>query len=185
MTDVRLRKRSSSPEPRLVQVYTGSGKGKTTAALGLALRACGHGLSVLMIQFMKKHPRSGELLASGWIPGFSLIRCGTSEFVKKGRIRERDRASARSGFEDAFRAVREGKHDMIILDEIATVVEYGLLNVDDVLTLIRTKPGSIEWVLTGRNAHLDLIAAADLVSEIRDIKHPFDKGIGPRAGIEY
>jgi cob(I)alamin adenosyltransferase len=185
MTDVRPRKLSFPPQRRLIQVYTGSGKGKTTAALGQAIRACGHGFSVLMIQFMKKHPHSGENLASRWIPGFSLVQSGTSEFVKKDRIREKDRKEARSGMETALRAVTEGRVDMIILDEIATAVEYGLVDVDDVLEVIRTNPGSIEWILTGRNAHPDLIAAADLVSEIREVKHPFAMGIGPREGIEY
>jgi cob(I)alamin adenosyltransferase len=169
----------------LVQVYTGTGKGKTTASLGLALRACGHGLKTLMVCFMKGDPNYGEVLLSGQIPHFTLIQSGLPTFVKKGEPSEEDLRLAREGFKLAQKAIQENQFDLVILDEINVAVNYGLLPLEALLNLIQNKPESLELVLTGRYAHPDVVKKADLVSEILEIKHPYQAGFQSREGIEY
>jgi len=168
-----------------VQVYTGDGKGKTTAALGQALRACGHGFRVLMIQFMKGSKNYGELLSSESVPGLEIVQKGLPTFVKKGEPGEEDLRLAAEGLELARKAVREGKHDILILDEINVAVDYGLLQVDDVLEIIGEKPDGMEIILTGRYAPQEFIDAADLVTEMKEIKHHFASGLEMREGIEF
>jgi cob(I)alamin adenosyltransferase len=173
------------PAPRrgLIQIFTGNGKGKTSAALGIAMRAAGHGFKVLIIQFMKGLPNSGEALLAGRIPHITVVQAGRASFVDLRKPSEPDRAAARSGLAAAKSAMNEG-YDVLILDEI--LVACGpLLPPDEVLNLVRSKPDSLELILTGRNAHPDLVAAADLVSEIREIKHPYQNGIPARKGIDY
>lgn len=169
----------------LVQVYTGKGKGKTTAALGLALRACGHGWKVLMICFMKGDTNYGEVLISDKIPSFKLIQSGLSTFVKKGEPSEEDLRLAREGFQMAEKALEEKQYDMVILDEINVAVDYGLIPMKEVLDLMNKKSNDVELILTGRYAHPEIVKNADLVSEILEIKHHYKKGIDAREGIEY
>ncbi len=169
----------------LVQVYTGKGKGKTTAALGLALRACGHGWKVLMICFMKGDSNYGEVKISKKIPNFKLVQSGLPTFVKKGEPSEEDLRLAIEGFQIAKKALKEKKYDMLILDEINVAVDYGLISLNSVLDLIDKKPDNVELVLTGRYAHPEIVKSADLVSEILVIKHYYPKGIDSREGIEY
>lgn len=168
-----------------IQVYTGKGKGKTTAALGLALRACGQGWKVLMISFMKGDPNCGEVKISAKIPNFRLIQTGLSTFVNKKNPSEEDLHLAREGFLIANRAISQEKYDMIILDEINVAVNYGLIPFNEVLDLIDNKPDTIELVLTGRSAPPEIVKRATLVSEILEIKHYYTKGINARKGIEY
>jgi cob(I)alamin adenosyltransferase len=168
-----------------VQVYTGDGKGKTTASLGLALRACGHGLRVLMIQFMKGSTNYGEFIISDKIPGFRLIQSGLPTFVEKDNPSEEDLRLAREGMDLARKAIEGRTCDILILDEINVAVDYGLVGVRDVLDLIDRRPTDMEVILTGRYAPDELLQRADLVTEMKEIKHHFADGLGMREGIEY
>ena len=168
-----------------IQVYTGEGKGKTTAALGQALRACGHGFKVLMIQFMKGSKEYGEVIISEEIPGFTLIQAGLPTFVEKGNPSEEDLKLAREGMAIAARAVREASCDILILDEINVAIDYGLVKVGEVLELIRHKPADMEIILTGRYAPAELTEIADLVTEMKEVKHHYMSGVQAREGIEY
>jgi cob(I)alamin adenosyltransferase len=168
-----------------IQVYTGEGKGKTTASLGQALRACGHGFKVLMIQFMKGSENYGELLSSESVPGLEIIQKGLPTFVKKGEPGEEDLRLASEGLELARQAVREGKYDILILDEINVAVDYGLIDVNDVIEILKAKPECMEIILTGRYAPEEFLKIADLVTEMKEIKHHFAGGIEMREGIEF
>jgi cob(I)alamin adenosyltransferase len=171
--------------PGLVQVYTGDGKGKTTAAVGLGVRAAGHGLRVFLLQFMKGDPNYGELLALKSIPNFDFLQSGLPTFVEKGNPSSEDLRLAAAGLARAEELLAEGNYDVIILDEINCAVDYGLIAADDVLQLIERKPPHVELVLTGRNAPREVLMKADLVSEVLEIRHPFQRGIRAREGIEH
>ena len=168
-----------------VQVYTGDGKGKTTAALGQALRACGHGLKVLMIQFMKGSKNYGEVMISESIPGFTLIQSGLPTFVEKGNPSDEDLRLAREGLEMARQAVKDNSCDMLILDEINVAVDYGLIDVGDVLDLVKSRPARMEVLLTGRYAPEEFIDIADLITEMNEVRHHYAKGLEMREGIEF
>ena len=171
-------------ENGLIQVYTGNGKGKTTAALGLALRAIGHGLKVHMIQFMKGGGPYGEHAAAERLaPWLKVSRTGRSGWVKKGAPAPEDINEAQRALEMA-RQTLIGDYDLVILDEVNGAVDFGLIAVADLLSLIAAKPSNVELVLTGRNAHEKIMEAADLVSEMREVKHYFRKGVNFRVGIE-
>ncbi|EHM10860.1 cob(I)alamin adenosyltransferase [Thermanaerovibrio velox DSM 12556] len=169
----------------MVQVYTGNGKGKTTAALGLAVRAVGHGRRVKMIQFLKGWDFYGEIRGAGFLEGFELVRTGTADYVPKGGARDVDFSEARRGLELAREALSSGAYDLVILDEVNVAMDYGLLNVEEVLEVIGGRHERTEVVLTGRYAPEEVIAAADLVTEMREVKHPYQKGVKAREGIEY
>jgi cob(I)alamin adenosyltransferase len=169
----------------LIQVYTGPGKGKTTAALGLAMRACGHGWRVRMICFMKGDPNYGEVLISKVIPNFELIQSGLPTFVKKGEPSDEDLRLAGEGFKRAQETIQENDVDLLILDEINVAVDYGLLTLEEVIGLIKSKPAGMEIVLTGRYAHREIAKTADLVTEMLEIKHPYQEGFQSREGIDY
>ena len=169
----------------LIHVYTGPGKGKTTAALGLAMRACGHDWRVLMICFMKGDPNYGEVKISSALSNFELIQSGLPTFVKKGDPSEEDLRLAREGFQRAKDAVADKTLDLLILDEMNVAIDYGLIPLDDVLHLIQSKHDDLELVLTGRYAHPELVKKADLVSEVLEIKHPYQQGIPGREGVDY
>ena len=168
----------------LVQVYTGNGKGKTTASLGLALRANGHGYKVGMIQFMKKNESYGEVQSSNYLPHFNIFQFGRNVFVKRNPEKI-DIELAQEGIEFAKKVISEEKFDILILDEINVALDFGLVTEDQVLGLIDIKPPDMELILTGRYAKDSIIDAADLVSEIKEIKHPYQKGIPAREGIEF
>jgi cob(I)alamin adenosyltransferase len=168
-----------------VQVYTGDGKGKTTAALGLALRACGHDFKVLMIQFMKGSTNYGEVMISDKVPGFKLVQSGLPTFVEKDNPSEEDLRLAREGMQLAAKAVEQASCDILILDEVNVAVDYGLVSVKDVLDLIGKRPPTMEVILTGRYAPEEFLEVADLVTEMKEIKHHFAGGLQMREGIEY
>jgi cob(I)alamin adenosyltransferase len=168
----------------LVHVYTGDGKGKTTAAIGLGVRAIGVGLQVHMIQFMKGR-RYSELDALEHLPGFSVVQFGRDEFVNKEKPEQVDIDLAQKGLAHAREVLRDNKYDVVILDEINVAVEYRLLVVQDVLDLIDKKPASMELILTGRYARPEVVRQADLVTEMLEIKHPFQQGIQSRKGIDW
>jgi cob(I)alamin adenosyltransferase len=167
-----------------VQIYTGDGKGKTTAALGLALRAWGHDRRVIVVQFMKADPTWGEIVALRRI-GIDVLQVGLDHWVRKGQVSDDDLAAAAAGFANAREIVAGGRFDVVVLDEIWTAAFFGLVPLDDVLALMRDKPAPVELVMTGRRAPAEAIAAADLVTEMRPLKHYFDAGVPARAGIEF
>jgi cob(I)alamin adenosyltransferase len=167
-----------------VQVYTGNGKGKTTAALGLALRAVGRGLKVCVFQFIKGGGPYGEhLIAEKLAPLFTIIQSGRPGWVNTKDISE-DRQVAQAALQQAKEILISAAYDLVVLDEINGAVGFGLIDVDQVLDLIAMKPAELELVLTGRNAHERVIAVADLVTEMREIKHYYAAGVPARTGIE-
>lgn len=168
----------------LIQVYTGDGKGKTTAALGLALRAAGRGMKVLIVQFMKKWDY-GELHSLKLIPNITLKTFGTKEFVSKGKAKEIDYEEAEKAFSCGIEGMQSGDYDLVIFDELNVALYYELLGVKEVVEEIKGKPENVEVVITGRKAPEELLEIADLVTEMREIKHPYQKGIKARKGIEY
>ena len=172
-------------EHGLIQVYTGSGKGKTTAALGLALRAAGHGFKVCIIQFMKGWPDYGELEGVKHLPGVKLRQFGRAEFVDKENPDPVDVRMAHDALRHAGEVMESGEYDILVLDEINVALDFGLIALEDVLRLLDAKPPTLELVLTGRGAHPELIRRADLVTEMLNIKHPFAEGVEARRGIEY
>ena len=173
----------------LILINTGEGKGKTTAALGLALRAVGHNQKVLIMQFIKGRFDTGEFrIIKKLKPLIEIERLG------KGFIRFKDGKPAPTSaqvenssksFEYACKKVASGKYDMIILDEIINLMSYGLLKIEDIIHLIKNKPEKLCIVLTGRNAPRELLDIADTVTEMKEIKHAFSQGIKARKGIEY
>jgi len=172
-------------EKGLIQVYTGNGKGKTSAAFGLALRAIGNGLKVFVIQFIKGGFDYGELHAVKFLPNLELRAFGRGKFISKLPPDKEDVKLAREGFELAKKVIEDGDFDVVILDEINVAMHLKLIRVDEVLGLIRSKPKHVELVLTGRNVPSEVVEMADLVTEMREVKHPYALGVKPRKGIEY
>ncbi|MCL1811197.1 MAG: cob(I)yrinic acid a,c-diamide adenosyltransferase [Methanomassiliicoccaceae archaeon] len=168
----------------LVQIYTGNGKGKTTASLGLAFRASGRGLEVLMIQFLKPPEDYGEHLAAEKVPNFTILPLGLNHMMSKVP-RETDIKLARETLKRAEEEIYSGKYDLVILDEINNAMSWKLLSPEEVITMLKGRPENIEVVLTGRGAPKEIVEYADLVTEMTLIKHPFDKGVRARKGIEY
>ncbi|MCX6992131.1 MAG: cob(I)yrinic acid a,c-diamide adenosyltransferase [Kiritimatiellaeota bacterium] len=166
-----------------VHIYTGNGKGKTTAALGLALRAAGAGLKVYLGQFLKKGDFS-EIKALRRFPEITVRQFGCGHFVK-GRPTAAEIAAARRGLASLRKAMLSGVYTMIIADEANCAVTCGLISVDDLLQLVVEKPAAVELVFTGRSAHPRLIKQADMVSVIQARKHPFNVGVKCRKGIEW
>lgn len=168
-----------------IQVYTGNGKGKTTAALGLALRAVGNGFKVLCIQFMKGSINYGELESAQKLsPHLTIIRTGREAFVSKRNPHPEDIQMAQEGFSLAVKMIKTNEYDIVILDEINVAIDYGLIRLSEVLNLFDTKPGGVELILTGRNAKAEILERADLVTEMVKRKHYYGKGIPARKGIE-
>jgi cob(I)alamin adenosyltransferase len=173
-----------SLEQGCIQVYTGNGKGKTTASLGLALRAVGRGLKVCVFQFIKGGGRYGEHLAAEKLaPLLTIIQTGRPGWVNTNDITE-DRRTAQEAFVRAKELLVSGDYDLFICDEINGATGFGLIDVEQVLELIGAKPEKTELVLTGRNADERVIEAADLVTEMREIKHYYKAGVPARTGIE-
>lgn len=170
----------------LVLVYTGDGKGKTTASLGLVLRAVGHKEKVYIIQFMKGDEKYGEVQAiRQYLPNVTLVQKGLDAFVKKGSPSSEDLKLANEGLNLAQEVIASGKYDLVVLDEINVAVDYGLLKEQDVINLISLKPDFTTIVLTGRYASQKIIEEADMVSEVKEIKHHYKQGIASQQGIEY
>ncbi|AET68864.1 cob(I)alamin adenosyltransferase [Desulfosporosinus orientis DSM 765] len=170
----------------LIQIYTGNGKGKTTAAFGLALRAVGHGFSVYILQFMKGNDGYGELEGIKRLnPECQLEHFGAPGWVHKGEHIEENVQEANKAFLRAEEILSSGNWDIVILDEILNAVWFELIPENSVLELLSRKPPHVELILTGRNASQSLIEKADLVTEMVARKHPYEKGIMSRKGIEY
>jgi len=171
-------------ERGLIQVYTGNGKGKTGAAFGLALRAMGRGLKVCVIQFMKGGFDYGESHMAGRLPLLEMAVYGRGHFIADRPTAE-DFADAKKAFGHAKHAIHGGKFDIVILDEVNVAMHLGLLSVGEVTEVLRNRPSQVEVILTGRHAPLEIINLADLVTEMREVKHPYAQGIKARKGIEY
>ncbi|AEF17689.1 MULTISPECIES: cob(I)yrinic acid a,c-diamide adenosyltransferase [Thermoanaerobacterium] len=171
----------------LIQIYTGDGKGKTTAAIGLGIRALGRDFKVYMVQFLKGRD-TGELYVLKNIDNFKVFRFQSSEkfFFQ---MDENEKNVLRDEMHEAYKfienVIKNEECDMLILDEIMGVIQNNIFSVEDVLKLMKEKPDTMEMILTGRNAPKELIDNADLVTEMKLVKHPFEKGISARYGIEF
>jgi len=170
--------------PGLIMVYTGDGKGKTTAAVGQAIRALGHGYRVFMIHFMKGRDY-GEFLATDKMQNLILVRAGRDDFVSRDNPDPIDVELAENGFKQAEKAVMSGDYNLVVLDEINVAIDYGLIEESRLLELLKNKPQHVAVVLTGRNASPELVKVADTVSEVLAIKHHYDTGADCCKGIEY
>ncbi len=169
----------------LVQVFTGNGKGKTTAALGTILRAAGHGLRIFIVFFMKGDYDYGEFSTLSRLPHVDVASFGFRRLTDPANIKPEEVEQARLALSAAREAVLGGNYDLVVLDEVNVALGFKLLELDEVVKLIKDKPPDVELILTGRYADTRLIEMADLVTEMVKVKHPFDKGIKARRGIEY
>jgi len=182
---------SESERKGLVILNTGNGKGKTTAALGLVLRAVGHKMRIMIVQFIKGNFHYGELRSIQRLaPEVEIAPLGRGCItVVCGRPSQASEAEHRQAALDAFsyakEAIDSGRYDLVVLDEITYLVNFGFLPVEDLLELIKNRPPHLHLVLTGRNAHPALIEASDLVTEMREVKHPHQQGVKMQRGIEF
>lgn len=173
-----------------IQVYTGNGKGKTTASLGLATRALGRGWKVLIVMFTKGGNNYGELntflnLAPVLKQKIKIVQAGLDRIVYSNNISDEDRKVVSDGWALAKKAILNNEYQMVILDEANIALDLGLIRLEDMLETLKNKPDRMEIVLTGRNAKPEIIEIAHLVSEIQPVKHYWDKGISAREGIEF
>lgn len=179
----------SRPQPGdkgLVSIFTGDGKGKTTAAIGTAVRAAGHGLRVFIAFFVKgdKFPR-GEDNALSRLPSITITSCRHKDWIDKENIKAEDKEMAESALAAAREAMLNGNYNLIVLDEINIAINYGLVSLDEVIELVNDKPQNVELILTGRYAEPKLVQMADLVTEMLMVKHPYGEGVKARRGIDY
>jgi cob(I)alamin adenosyltransferase len=166
------------------QIYTGDGKGKTTAAIGLAVRASGCGLKVFLAQFIKGMEYSEIRALKKFPENITVRQFGRGRFIRRGGPSKEDLEIARKGFKQIVDIIVNGDFDIVILDEVNVAIHFGLLTVKELIELLKNKPFSLELVLTGRRAPQELIEAADLVTEMKEIKHYFQNGVTARKGIE-
>jgi cob(I)alamin adenosyltransferase len=176
---------SKTPRQGLVQIFTGDGKGKTTAALGTAVRALGHGLRVYVAVFMKGDYPYGEWEALARFSNATVERFWFRDFTDPYNVKPEERDQAREALAAAGKAMRSGEYDLVILDEVNIASAWKLIGVDEVVKLISERPAHVELILTGRRADRRLIELADLVTECVKIKHPYDSGTVAREGIEF
>jgi cob(I)alamin adenosyltransferase len=181
------RKAQATREKGLLVIHTGAGKGKTTAALGLAFRALGQGMKVGVVQFIKGAIPTGEAALAAKLAGVLPLEMHTlgDGFTWNTQDRERDTASARKGWDRAVALLRDPSFDMVILDELNVVVRHGYLSLEEVVEELRRKREKLHVVVTGRNAREELIELADLVTEMKLVKHPYRSGIKAQKGVEY
>lgn len=168
----------------LVEVFTGNGKGKTSAALGVVLRALGHGLRVYIAYFMKGNFPYGERKILGQLRNINIATFGFETFVDPTNVKEEEKAEAKRALEAARQAMLSGNYDIVVLDEVNVATAWKLIDIDEVIKLVKDKPEKVELILTGRYADPKLIELADLVTEMVKVKHPYDKGIPSREGID-
>lgn len=167
-----------------VHLYTGNGKGKTTAAFGLALRASGAGLKVYIGQFIKGKVYHESLVSNNNFPNITVEQYGAGCFILKDPT-EKDKIAAIKGLEKMGKIIAEGKYELVIMDEVNIALYFNLISLEDLLEIISNKPTHVELILTGRYAPKELIDHADLVTEMKEIKHYYQQGIEARKGIEY
>ncbi len=168
-----------------VQVLTGNGKGKTTAALGTVLRALGHGLRAYIAVFMKGDYPYGEWNTLAELPRVTVATFGFRDFTDPDNVKPEEKEQAKRALDAAREAMLSGDYDLVVLDEVNVAVAFKLIPAGEVLKLVRDKPANVELILTGRYADTELIKQADLVTECLKIKHPYDEGIISREGFEY
>ncbi len=166
-------------------VHTGHGKGKTTAALGLAFRALGHGLPVCIIQFIKGTWKYGELYSAKRFTGLLEFHVAGEGFIWKSSDIERHRRAACEGWKLARARIEEGLHHLVILDEFTYALNYGMVDKDEVIAFLRQKPKGLHVLVTGRDAPAALVDIADLVTDMREMKHPFRSGVTAQKGVEF
>ena len=177
---------SQQLEQGLVSIFTGDGKGKTTAAIGTVVRAAGHGLRAFVAFFMKgKDYVHGENNILSKLPNVTLASFGQNGWVDRDNIKPIHKEQARLALATAREAMLSGTYDLVVLDEINIAIDYGLIELDEVIKLINDKPQNVELILTGRNTDTRLVQMADLVTEMLMIKHPYARGIKARRGIDY
>ena len=178
---------SSTPplDKGLVQVFTGEGRGKTSAALGTVIRALGNGLRVLIVVFMKAGHPSGEWDVLSKLQNVGIARFGAGPFVNPANVKPQDREEAVKALAAARQAMLSGDYDLVVLDEVNVAVAWKLIELSEVLGLIKEKPTGVELILTGRGADKEIVRMADLVTEMLNIKHPYEEGTAARRGIEY
>lgn len=189
----------------LLQIYYGNNKGKTTAALGLCFRAMGHGLSACIVQFMKGSSYAGELFSAAKLapqmriaqfgrgcPYSAMIRTGQMHcrgcgqcFLGKGGVKPEDYQIARQALDYGCQVLTSGDYSIVVFDELATPLKHGLLSTQEVLEVLRLRPPQVELVLTGRTFPREIMEMGDLITEMRQVKHPFQQGVKSRRGIEY
>jgi len=167
----------------MLYIFTGNGKGKTTAAFGTALPTLGQGLDVFIIQFMKPW-KSGEIPSLEKL-GAHVEQFGGDGFVEPKEITEDDKREARRALERSEQIIQRATHELVILDEICIALDFGLLDLDEVLEIVEERPENVHMILTGRNCPRDLIERADLVTEMRNIKHPYENGHESVPGLEF
>lgn len=180
----------SFKEHGYIQVYTGNGKGKTTASLGLTMRALGRGWNVLIVMFTKGGDDYGELysftnLSSVLTNKLKIVQAGVDRIVYASNIKDDDIKMIKMGWETAKKAIKSGQYQLIILDEANIAIDLNLIDLHEMIEVLKNKPDNVEIVLTGRNARQEIIDIAHLVSEIKPIKHYWDKGVKARRGIEF
>ncbi|MCL0046491.1 cob(I)yrinic acid a,c-diamide adenosyltransferase [Dehalococcoidales bacterium] len=169
----------------LVQIFTGDGKGKTSAALGVVIRALGHGLRVYIAYFMKGGDYYGERRILSKLPNVTMASFGQKGFIDPARIKPEEIEQAKQALVAAREAMLSGNYDVVVLDEVNLAVAWKLVELEGVIRLIDDKPPNVELILTGRKADTQLVKLADLVTEMLKIKHPYDEGIKARKGIDY
>lgn len=169
----------------MIEIFTGNGRGKTSAALGLTLRAVGHGLRVRIISFMKGDYPYGEHVALSRFPEVTISQFGHEGFVNPRSVTAEEKEQAYLALMAAREAIFSGEYDLVILDEINVAVAWGLLETEEVVGLVKGSPEATELILTGRYADPRLIELADLVTEMVEVKHPYQKGVLARRGFDY
>jgi cob(I)alamin adenosyltransferase len=169
----------------LVQVFTGEGRGKTSAALGSVVRAAGHGFKVFIAVFMKGDYPYSEWIGLSRFPEVTVKRFGPPGFTNRDAVKPEEKEQAQQALAAAREAVFSGKYEMVVMDEVNVASAWKLISVEDVVNLIKEKPENIDMILTGRYADSRITAAADLVTECTKIKHPYDRGVKSRAGIDF
>ena len=170
----------------LIFIYTGNGKGKTTSALGMAMRAAGQGMRVLILQFMKKQENIGEIKAimNSDLP-ITIKQFGRRVFFKTRTCEPMDKHMAHQGLEAFRKAMVSRAYDLIILDEINMAIDFDLLKIEEVVEILEKRPPELHLIFTGRNAKKELLDIADLVTEMREIKHHYNQGVKAQKGIEF
>ncbi len=168
----------------LVQVFTGDGKGKTSAALGTVVRASGHGLRVYIAFFMKGKFPYGEQKILAQFPNVTFATFGHQHFVNPNNVTEEEKTEARRALEASRQAMLSGNYDIVVLDEVNVAAGWKLIDLNEVIKLIKEKPEKVELILTGRYADPKLLELADLVTNMVKVKHPYDKGVLSRKGID-
>jgi len=176
---------TKTEERGLLIVHTGAGKGKSTAAFGMVLRCLGHGMRVGIVQFVKGAWGTGERTVLAQFPDLVTCRAMGEGFTWDTQDRARDIAAARAAWELATQMIADPSYRMVLLDELNIVLRYGYLSIEEVMAALKAKPRDLHIVVTGRNAPAELIEAADLVTEMALVKHPFRAGVKAQAGIEF